>query len=39
MAGDPIWRISQQDLDKLMTRLDVTFVRLSECALAVGAAG
>jgi AraC family transcriptional activator of mtrCDE len=37
MAGDPIWRISQQDLDKLMTTLDVTFVRLSECALAAGA--
>ncbi|RAZ91818.1 AraC family transcriptional regulator [Mesorhizobium hawassense] len=37
MAGDPIWRISQQDLDKLMTTLDVTFVRLSECALAANA--
>ena len=37
MAGEPIWRISQQDLDKLMTTLDVTFVRLSECALAAGA--
>lgn len=37
MAGDPFWRISRQDLDKLMTTLDITFVRLSECALAAGA--
>ena len=37
MAGEPFWRISRQDLDKLMTTLDVTFVRLSECALAAGA--
>jgi AraC family transcriptional activator of mtrCDE len=37
MAGEPFWRISRQDLDKLMTTLDVTSVRLSECALAAGA--
>lgn len=37
VAGEPIWRISRQDLDKLMTTLDVTFVSLSECALAAGA--
>ena len=37
MAGEPFWRISRQDLDKLMTTLDVTFVRLSECALAAAA--
>ena len=37
MAGEPFWRISRQDLDKLMTTLDITFVRLSECALAAGA--
>lgn len=37
MAGEPFWRISRQDLNKLMTTLDVTFVRLSECALAAGA--
>ena len=37
MADEPFWRISRQDLDKLMTTLDVTFVRLSECALAAGA--
>lgn len=36
MAGEPFWRISRQDLDKLMTTVDVTFVRLSECALAAG---
>lgn len=36
MAGEPFWRISRQDLDKLMTTLDVTFARLSECVLAVG---
>ena len=37
MAGEPFWRISRQDLDKLMTTLDVTLARLSECALAAGA--
>jgi AraC family transcriptional activator of mtrCDE len=37
VAREPIWRISPQDLDKLMTTLDVSFVRLSECALAAGA--
>ena len=37
MAGEPFWRISRQDLDKLMTTLDVTFVKLSECALAAAA--
>lgn len=37
MAGEPFWRISRQDLDKLMTTLDVTFVRLSQCVLATGA--
>ena len=37
MAGEPFWRIARQDLDKLMTTLDVTLVRLSECALAAGA--
>ena len=37
MAGEPFWRISRQDLDKLMTTLDVTFVRLSEGALAADA--
>jgi hypothetical protein len=37
VAGEPFWRISRQDLDKLMTTLDVTFVRLSECALAAAA--
>jgi AraC family transcriptional activator of mtrCDE len=37
VAGGPFWRISRQDLDKLMTTLDITFVRLSECALAAGA--
>ena len=37
MAGEPFRRISRQDLDKLMTTLDVTFVRLSECALAAAA--
>lgn len=36
MAGEPFWRISRQDLDKLMTTLDVTFVSLSECVLAAG---
>jgi AraC family transcriptional activator of mtrCDE len=34
MAGELFWRISRQDLDELMTTLDVTSVRLSECALA-----
>jgi AraC family transcriptional regulator, activator of mtrCDE len=37
VAGEPFRRISRQDLDKLMTTLDVTFVRLSECTLAAGA--
>jgi len=37
VAGEAFWRISRQDLDKLMTTLDVTFVRLSECALAAAA--
>jgi len=37
VAGEPFRRISRQDLDKLMTTLDVTFVRLSECALAAAA--
>jgi AraC family transcriptional regulator, activator of mtrCDE len=37
VAGEPFWRISRQDLDRLMTTLDVTLVRLSECALAAGA--
>jgi AraC family transcriptional activator of mtrCDE len=37
VAGNPFWRISRRDLDKLMTTLDVTFVRLSECALAADA--
>jgi AraC family transcriptional activator of mtrCDE len=37
VAGEPFWRISRQDLDKLMTTLDVTCVRLSECALAADA--
>jgi AraC family transcriptional regulator, activator of mtrCDE len=37
VAGEPFWRISRQDLDKLMTTLDITFVRLSECVLAAGA--
>jgi AraC family transcriptional activator of mtrCDE len=37
VAGEPLWRISRQDLDKLMTTLDVTFVKLSECVLAAGA--
>jgi AraC family transcriptional activator of mtrCDE len=37
MAGELFWRISRQDLDKLMTMLDVTFVRLSECVFAAGA--
>ena len=37
MAGKPFWRISRQDLDKLMTTLEVTFVRLSECTLAADA--
>ncbi len=37
MVGKPFWHISRQDLDKLMTTLDVTLVRLSECALAAGA--
>jgi AraC family transcriptional regulator, activator of mtrCDE len=37
VAGEPFWRISRQDVDKLMTTLDVTFVRLSECALAADA--
>jgi AraC family transcriptional regulator, activator of mtrCDE len=37
VADEPFWRISRQDLDKLMTTLDVTSVRLSECALAAGA--
>lgn len=37
MAGEPFWRISRQDLDKLMSTLDVTFVSLSECALAADA--
>jgi AraC family transcriptional regulator, activator of mtrCDE len=34
VAGEPFWRISRQDLDKLLSTLDVSFVRLSECALA-----
>lgn len=37
MAGELIRRISRQDLDKLMATLEVTFVRLSKCALATGA--
>jgi AraC family transcriptional activator of mtrCDE len=37
VAGEPFRRISRQDLDKLMTTLDVTFVKLSECALAADA--
>jgi AraC family transcriptional activator of mtrCDE len=37
VACEPFRRISRQDLDKLMTTLDVTFVRLSECALATDA--
>jgi AraC family transcriptional activator of mtrCDE len=37
VVGEPFWRISRQELDKLMTTLDITFVRLSECALAAGA--
>jgi AraC family transcriptional activator of mtrCDE len=37
VAGEPFWRISRQDLDKLMITLEVTFVKLSECALATGA--
>jgi hypothetical protein len=36
-AGEPFWRRSRQDLDKLMTTLDVTFVTPSECVLAAGA--
>ena len=37
MAGEPFWRISRQDLDELMATLDVTSVRLSQCALAADA--
>ncbi len=37
MTGQPLWRISRADLDKLMTTLEVNHVRLSECALAAGA--
>lgn len=37
MAGEPFWRISRQDLDKLMATLEVNFVKLSECELARGA--
>lgn len=37
MTGQPLWRISRADLDKLMTTLEVNFVRLSECVLASGA--
>lgn len=37
VAGEPFWRISRKDLDKLMTTLDITFVRLSQCLLAAGA--
>ena len=33
----PLWRISRQDLDKLMTTLEVGRVGLSECALVAGA--
>jgi AraC family transcriptional activator of mtrCDE len=37
VAGKTFWRVSRQDLDKLMTTLEVVFVRLSECALGAGA--
>lgn len=36
MESEPFWRISRHDLDKLMTTLDVTLVKLSECAIAPG---
>ncbi|MBR1170120.1 AraC family transcriptional regulator [Bradyrhizobium liaoningense] len=36
VAGEPFWRISRQDLDRLMNTLDITFVRLSQCVLAAG---
>jgi AraC family transcriptional activator of mtrCDE len=37
VAGEPFWRISREDLDELMSTLDVTSVRLSECALSADA--
>jgi AraC family transcriptional activator of mtrCDE len=37
MAGEPLWRISRVDLDKLMGTMDVASVRLSECLFATGA--
>jgi AraC family transcriptional activator of mtrCDE len=37
VAGEPFWRISREDLDELMSTLDVTSVKLSECALAADA--
>jgi AraC family transcriptional regulator, activator of mtrCDE len=36
VTGQPLWRISRADLDKLMTSLEVNQVRLSECSLAAG---
>jgi AraC family transcriptional regulator, activator of mtrCDE len=36
VAGQPFWRISRVDLDKLMTTLEVDRVRLSECTLTAG---
>jgi AraC family transcriptional activator of mtrCDE len=37
LAGEPLWRISRHDLDKLMATLEVGFVRLSECVVTEGA--
>ncbi|MBP1888376.1 hypothetical protein J2Z50_006695, partial [Ensifer mexicanus] len=37
MAGEPLWRISRADLDKLMGTMDVASARLSECLVAARA--
>ena len=34
VVGDPLWRISRADLDKLMETMEVTSARLSECLFA-----
>ena len=37
MIGEPLWRISRVDLDKLMATMEVASAQLSECVLGVGA--
>ena len=37
MVGEPLWRISRADLDKLMGTMEVASARLSECLFAAGA--